>query len=154
MDARVRRDDHVPGAPVQVDTLPWYLRVLQVLTNPDLVFLLLLIGMVGLMIEVLNPGGIIPGAVGLIAVLLGIAGMSALPFNWIGVALLVVGVGLLFAETQVPGFGALAGAGSSPCASPAHSCSAAPTRRRRRCGSSSRPPCWWVPAARWPGGGW
>jgi len=99
------------GAPVQVDTLPWYLRVLQVLTNPDLVFLLLLIGMVGLMIELLNPGGIIPGAVGLIAVLLGIAGMSALPFNWIGVALLVVGVGLLFAETQVPGFGALAGAG-------------------------------------------
>lgn len=99
------------GASVHVDTLPWYLQVLQILTNPNLVFLLLLIGLVGLMIEVVAPGGIVPGAVGLIAVLLGVAGMSALPFNWIGVALLVVGVGLLFAETQVPGFGALAGAG-------------------------------------------
>lgn len=102
---------HTAGAPVHVDTLPWYLRVLQVLTNPNLVFLLLLLGLVGLMIELVAPGGIIPGAVGLIAVLLGIAGMSVLPFNWIGLALLVVGVGLLFAETQVPGFGALAGAG-------------------------------------------
>lgn len=98
-------------------------------------FLLLFIGMVGLMIEVPAPGGIIPGAVGLIAMLLGIAGMSALPFNWIGVALLVVGVGLLSAEAQVPASAPSPAPASSPCASPARSCSAAPTRRRRRCGS-------------------
>lgn len=99
------------GAPVQVDQMPWYLSVLQVLTNPNLVFLLLLLGLVGIGIEAVSPGGIIPGALGLMALLLGLAGMSALPFNWVGLALLVVGVGLLFAETQVPGFGVLAGAG-------------------------------------------
>lgn len=99
------------GAPVATDTLPWYLEVLQALTNPNLVFLLLVAGLIGLMMEALSPGGIIPGAAGLIALLLGLAGLSALPFNWIGLALLVLGVGLLFAETQVPGFGALAIAG-------------------------------------------
>jgi membrane-bound serine protease (ClpP class) len=98
-------------APVTVDTLPWYLEGLQALTNPNLVFLLLVAGLVGLMIEALAPGGIVPGAAGLIALLLGLAGLSALPFSWIGLALLVLGVGLLFAETQVPGFGALAVSG-------------------------------------------
>ncbi len=99
------------GVPVHSDSLPWYLEVLQVLTNPNLVFLLLLLGLIGIGIEVVSPGGIIPGAFGLIAFLLGLAGMSALPFNWVGLALIVVGVGLLFAETHVPGFGILAGAG-------------------------------------------
>jgi membrane-bound serine protease (ClpP class) len=96
------------GAAVVTDTMPWYLEGLQAITNPNLVFLLLIAGLVGLMIEALAPGGIIPGVVGLIALLLGLAGLSALPFNWIGVALIALGVGLLFAETQVPGFGALA----------------------------------------------
>jgi membrane-bound serine protease (ClpP class) len=99
------------GAPVVTETMPWHLEVLQTLTNPNLVFLLLLVGLIGLLIEALAPGGIIPGAAGLIALLLGLAGLSALPFNWIGLALLVLGVGLLFAETQAPGFGALAVAG-------------------------------------------
>lgn len=99
------------GASVHTDTLPWYLEVLQVLVNPNLVFLLLLLGLIGLGVEAVAPGGIIPGALGLIALLLGIAGLQSLPFTWVGLALLVVGVALLFAETQVPGFGALAAGG-------------------------------------------
>jgi membrane-bound serine protease (ClpP class) len=99
------------GAPVQTDSLPWYLQALQVLIDPNLVFLLLLLGLLGMVTEVMNPGGIIPGAAGLMAFLVGVAGLAMLPFNWVGLALIVVGVGLLFAETQVPGFGALAAAG-------------------------------------------
>lgn len=99
------------GAQVRTDSIPWYLRVLQSLTDPNLVFVLLLLGLLGMAAEVLTPGGFIPGAAGLIAFLLGIAGLSALPFNWIGLALIILGVGLLFAETQVPGFGAIAGLG-------------------------------------------
>ena len=99
------------GAPVAVDAIPWYLRALQAIIDPNLVFALLLLGLFGIASEVLNPGGIIPGAAGLIALLVGLAGLSALPFNWVGLALLLVGVGLLFAETQVPGFGALAAGG-------------------------------------------
>lgn len=101
----------VAGAPVSTDTLPWYLRVLQVLTDPNLVFLLLVLGVVGIVAELSAPGGIIPGAAGAIALLLAVAGISTLPFSWIGIGFLVLAVGLLFAETQVPGFGALAGLG-------------------------------------------
>ena len=101
-------DGRPDGAGGDTDTMPWYLQVLKVLTNPNLVFLLLLFGLLGIATEVLTPGGFVAGIAGMIALLLGLAGMSALPFNWIGLALIVLGVGLLFAETQVPGFGALA----------------------------------------------
>ncbi|MEQ9337508.1 MAG: hypothetical protein RJQ03_09985, partial [Miltoncostaeaceae bacterium] len=101
----------VADAPVRTDSLPWYLRVLQVLTDPNLVYLLLIVAIAGITAEISSPGSIIPGAGGLIALLLAIAGISNLPFNWIGLALLAVAVGLMVAETQVPGFGALAGLG-------------------------------------------
>ena len=102
---------HTAGAPVETDALPWYLRGLQVLTDPTLVFFLLLLGLGGLAFEVFHPGAILPGVVGGICLLLGLAGLTVLPFDWAGIALLVLGVGLLVAETQVGGFGALAAGG-------------------------------------------
>ena len=102
---------HTAGAPVETDALPWYLRGLQVLTDPTLVFFLLLLGLGGLAFEVFHPGAILPGVAGGICLLLGLAGLTVLPFNWAGIALLLLGVGLLVAETQVGGFGALAAGG-------------------------------------------
>ena len=99
------------GAPVEVDSLAWYQRVLQALTEPGLVLILLLLGLAGLGFEALNPGGIIPGIVGAICLLLALAGLAVLPVNWVGVALIVLAVVLFFAETQVGGFGALAAGG-------------------------------------------
>jgi membrane-bound serine protease (ClpP class) len=99
------------GAPIETDTLPWYLRVLQVLTDPTLVFFLLLLGLGGLAFEVFHPGAILPGVIGGISLILGLAGLTVLPFSWAGIALLLLGVGLLVAETQVGGFGALAAGG-------------------------------------------
>jgi membrane-bound serine protease (ClpP class) len=96
------------GAPVESDALPWYLRALRVLTDPDLVFLLLLLGLAGVGFEIFNPGAIVPGVVGAISLLLALAGMTALPFQWAGIALLVLAVALFLAETQVAGFGVLA----------------------------------------------
>lgn len=96
------------GAPVETDAMPWYLRVLQVLTDPDLVFLLLLVGLAGLGFEVFSPGAVLPGVVGGISLILGLAGLTVLPFTWAGVALLVLAVGLFAAETQVGGHGGLA----------------------------------------------
>jgi len=99
------------GAPIETDALPWYLRGLQVLTDPTLVFFLLLLGLGGLAFEVFHPGAILPGVIGGICLILGLAGLTVLPFSWAGIALLLLGVGLLVAETQVGGFGALAAGG-------------------------------------------
>jgi membrane-bound serine protease (ClpP class) len=99
------------GAPVEREEMPWYLRALQVLTDPNLVFFLLLLGLAGVGFEVFSPGAVLPGVVGGISLILGLAGLTVLPFTWAGVALLLLAVALFVAETQVGGFGALAGGG-------------------------------------------
>lgn len=96
------------GAPIESDSLPWYLGVLRVLTDPNLVFFLLLLGLAGVGFEIFNPGAIVPAVVGAISLLLALAGLTLLPFGWAGIALLVLAVGFFIAETQVGGFGALA----------------------------------------------
>lgn len=95
------------GAPIETDALPWYLRVLQVVTDPNLVFLLLILGIAGIGFEVFNPGAIVPGVIGAISMLLALAGLAVLPFTWIGVVLILLGVGLFVGETQVGGLGVL-----------------------------------------------
>jgi membrane-bound serine protease (ClpP class) len=96
------------GAPIEVDSPPWYLRVLRVLTDPNLVFFLLLVGLAGVGFEIFHPGAIVPAVVGAISLLLALAGLAVLPFQWTGIALLVLAVALFIAETQVAGFGVLA----------------------------------------------
>lgn len=99
------------GSPIEVDALPWYLRVLQLVIDPNLVFLLLLLGLAGLALEAFNPGAIIPGVIGAISLLLALAGLAVLPFTWIGIALVLLGIGLFAAEIQVGGLGILTVAG-------------------------------------------
>jgi membrane-bound serine protease (ClpP class) len=111
LDGREGRDGGVistRGAPVQTETMPWYLEVLQALIDPNLVFLLLLLGLAGIGFEIFNPGAFVPGIVGAISLLLALAGLTVLPVTWVGIALIVLGVGLFVAETQVGGVGALA----------------------------------------------
>lgn len=99
--------------------MPLHYQVLQVLVNPNVAFLLLLIGMAGILLEFLSPGALIPGAVGGTSLLLGLFGTAQLPVAAIGVVLLVLAIGLLAAEAQLPtggllgvaGVGALVGGG-------------------------------------------
>ena len=99
------------GAPVEVDSLAWYQRLLQALTNPNLVLVLLIVGLAGLGIEALSPGVVLPGVIGAISLLLALAGLAVLPVDWVGAALIVLAIGLFFAEAHVGGFGALAAGG-------------------------------------------
>ncbi len=110
LDGQPGRDGPIAtaGAPLQTESLPWYLGVLRVLTDPNLVFFLLLLGLAGIGFEIFNPGAIVPGVVGGISLLLALAGLTVLPFQWAGIALLVLAVALFVAETQVGGVGALA----------------------------------------------
>lgn len=84
---------------------------LEFIANPDIAFLLLTIGGLGIAIELFNPGMIVPGVVGGILLILAFVALGNLPANWAGVALIILAIALAIIETQVVGFGIL-GVGS------------------------------------------
>ncbi len=94
----------------RVEKNPWE-KFVEVIADPNISFILLTIGALGIVIELFNPGLIIPGVVGVIALILAFVALGNLPFNWAGVAFIVLAVLLVVLETQVSGFGAL-GAGA------------------------------------------
>jgi membrane-bound serine protease (ClpP class) len=85
----------------------WRTRVLMVLTNPTVAYGLLLIGIYGLLFEGYNPGAFLPGVAGVICLLLALFAFQILPVNYAGLALIVLGTGLVIAEAFVPSFGTL-----------------------------------------------
>ena len=80
---------------------------LEFIANPDIAFLLLTIGGLGIVIELFNPGMIVPGVVGGILLILAFVALGNLPANWAGVALIILAIALAIIETQVVGFGIL-----------------------------------------------
>ena len=82
-------------------------KVLDLIANPNLAYMLMALGMLGLYIEFYNPGLLFPGVVGLICLLLGLWATQVLPVNYTGLALLVVGLALMTAEVFTPSFGIL-----------------------------------------------
>ena len=92
----------------------WRERLLGVLTNPSLLYLLLIAGLAGVAFELTHPGIFAPGVLGVICLLLGAYGLNLLPIDYAGVALAIFGLGLIAAEAFVPAFGAfvLGGAAS------------------------------------------
>lgn len=85
----------------------WQNDFLSVITDPNIAIILLMIGIYGLMFEFLNPGGILPGAVGAIALIVGLLALNALPINYAGLALILLAIALMVAESFVPSFGTL-----------------------------------------------
>jgi membrane-bound serine protease (ClpP class) len=85
----------------------WRIRLLSVLTNPNIAFILILVGVYGLIFEFANPGSIGPGVVGVICLLLGFYALNVLPLNHAGLGLLIFSIALMVAEAFVPSFGIL-----------------------------------------------
>lgn len=83
-------------------------RVLNVLADPNVAYLLLMAGLVGLYVELTHPGIGLPGVAGAICLLLALTALQVLPVNYGALALLLLGVVLLVAEAFVPAFGVLA----------------------------------------------
>jgi membrane-bound serine protease (ClpP class) len=81
---------------------------LSVLADPNVAYLLFILGIVGLVGEFHHPGTLFPGIIGGVALALALLGFSMLGVNWIGVALLVLAAGLFIAEAHTPQFGLLA----------------------------------------------
>ena len=88
-------------------------RILGVLASPALAGILFLIGLVGLYSELSHPGGVLPGVLGAIALLLALFAMSVLPVNGAGVALLLVGALFFFLEVKLAAHGVLAVGGAA-----------------------------------------
>ncbi|HET7266827.1 MAG TPA: nodulation protein NfeD, partial [Oleiagrimonas sp.] len=95
------------GLPVHTYAPDWRTRFLAVITNPTIAYLLLMAGIWGLILEAFHPGILWPGITGAICLLVGLYALQMLPVNYIGLALMALGVGLLIAEVVVPTFGAL-----------------------------------------------
>jgi membrane-bound serine protease (ClpP class) len=95
------------GADVEDFAANWRIKLLAVISNPEIVLILGMIGLYGLMYEGWNPGGVLPGVVGVICLLLAAYALQVLPVNYAGLALLLVGVALMVAEAFAPSFGAL-----------------------------------------------
>lgn len=85
----------------------WRTDLLALLTNPNVAYLLMLIGIYGLLLEGYNPGAILPGVVGAISLLLALFAFQVLSVNYAGLALIALGVLLIVAESFVPSFGSL-----------------------------------------------
>ena len=81
--------------------------ILSFLANPNIVYLLFMLGMLGIYVEVTHPGGIFPGVVGAIAMLLALYASSVLPLSWAGVALIALSLILFVLEVKVTSFGLL-----------------------------------------------
>ncbi|MBO6657320.1 MAG: nodulation protein NfeD [Pseudomonadales bacterium] len=81
--------------------------ILSILTNPNVVMILGMIGIYGIILEFYNPGSLIPGVIGVICLLLAAYAVQLLPLNYAGLALLVLGIGLMVGEALVPSFGIL-----------------------------------------------
>lgn len=85
----------------------WRIELLSIITNPTVAYVLMMIGIYGLLLEGYNPGAMVPGTVGAIALLLALFAFQILPVNYAGLALMVLGVALMIAEAFAPSFGAL-----------------------------------------------
>ena len=85
----------------------WRSELLAVITSPTIAYMLLLIGIYGLILEGYNPGAILPGVVGAICLLMALYAFQMLPVNYAGLGLIVLGIILMIAEVMAPSFGAL-----------------------------------------------
>ncbi|TVR53152.1 MAG: nodulation protein NfeD [Puniceicoccaceae bacterium] len=85
----------------------WRTRLLSILTNPNVAYILMLLGIYGLILEFSNPGAIVPGVTGAICLLLALFAFQLLPVNYAGLALIILGLALMVGEVFAPSFGAL-----------------------------------------------
>ncbi len=89
----------------------WRTEMLSIITNPNVAFILMLLGVYGLLFEFLNPGAVAPGLVGALSLLVALYALNLLPVNYAGTALVLLGIGLMVVEAHIGSFGLIGVAG-------------------------------------------
>jgi membrane-bound serine protease (ClpP class) len=95
------------GLDIAVRPPDWQTELLMLVTNPNVAFILMLIGVYGLILEFFNPGAVAPGLIGAISLLVALYALAFMPINYAGAALVLLGVALMIAEVHIGAFGAL-----------------------------------------------
>ena len=100
------------GAKVDTVEMSLWKQILDTLIDPNLIVILMSIGVLGITIELWSPGLILPGTVGAISLVIGLFGLQILPVSWAGILLMLLALGFFVAEAFVVSHGALALAGA------------------------------------------
>jgi membrane-bound serine protease (ClpP class) len=103
---------HTRGAQVKVYEASWRQRIMRSIADPNIALALLIVGALAIYLEFHAPGMVLPGVVGAILVLLGLAALSVMPINWMGVALIVLALSLFIMEAKFASHGVLGGGGA------------------------------------------
>ncbi|AUD77845.1 serine protease [Kangiella profundi] len=95
------------GMTIEVIEIDWKTKLLSIISDPNIAYILLIIGIYGLIFEGYNPGTFIPGVIGAICLLLAFYALQIMPVNYVAAGLLVLGIALLVVEAFAPSFGIL-----------------------------------------------
>jgi membrane-bound serine protease (ClpP class) len=103
---------HTADAQIEDVEMSFWQRARDFLVDPNLIALMLSIGLIGIVVELWNPGLVFPGTVGAISLILGLYGLQVLPVSLAGLFLMILAAGFFIAEAFVPSHGALTAAGA------------------------------------------
>lgn len=105
--AGMKRTLALDGLAIHRHAVDWRSEFLAVITNPNVAYVLMLLGIYGLILEFYSPGIGVPGVVGATCLLLALYAFQLLPVSYSGLALIILGMGLMIAEAFTPSFGIL-----------------------------------------------
>jgi membrane-bound serine protease (ClpP class) len=116
IDGRKTKPDgkvlNTAGAQIETVEMSLWQRILDTIIDPNLILILMSLGVLGITVELFNPGLIFPGTVGAICLIIGLFGLQVLPINWAGLLLMVLAAAFFTAELFVVSHGALSLAGA------------------------------------------
>jgi membrane-bound serine protease (ClpP class) len=117
IDGRTTKPDgkvlNTAGAQIETVEMTLWQRILDTIIDPNLILILMSLGVLGITIELLNPGLIFPGTVGAISLIIGLFGLQVLPISWAGLLLMLLAAAFFTAELFVVSHGALSLAGAA-----------------------------------------
>ncbi len=107
LDTGQKKTLHTAKAQVITYEMSWRQRLLDIISNPNVAYILLMLGIYGILFELYNPGSILPGVVGGISLILGLYALQTLPVNYAGFLLIVFAIILFLLEIKIPSYGLL-----------------------------------------------
>ncbi len=95
------------GALIQPFEADWKTQFLSIITTPNIAYIFLLIALYGIFFELMNPGAVFPGVIGVISGVIALYSLNMIPFNYAGLLLIILGIVFMVAEVFIAGFGIL-----------------------------------------------